>query len=57
MNSWKLNGRIGHLARQAIINKLNIKHTEIYKEVLNINNYGIIECKNGKQYILELKEI
>ena len=43
MNSWKLNGVAGHLTRQAIIKKLNIHSTEIYKTVKYIDNNGIIE--------------
>lgn len=57
MNSWKLNGIAGHLTRRAIIEKLSITFTEIYKTVKSIDNNGIIETKDGKKYKLELKEI
>ena len=57
MNSWKLNGIVGHLARCAIIKKLNITFTQIYKTVKSINNENIIETFDGKKYKLELKEI
>jgi len=57
MNSWKLNGIAGHLTRWAIIKKLNIPSTQIYKTVKSINNENIIETFDGKKYKLELKEI
>jgi|LakMenEpi03Aug12_release.lakeMendotaPanAssembly.Ray.scaffolds.fasta_scaffold191330_5 hypothetical protein len=57
MNSWKLNGIAGHLTRKAIISKLNITFTQIYKTVKSIDNNGIIETYDGKKYVLELKEI
>jgi hypothetical protein len=60
MNSWKLNGRAGHLTRQAIINSLNITDSELYKTVksiYSINNINIIETQDGKKYTLILKEI
>ena len=57
MNSWKLNGIAGHLTRCAIIKKLNIASTQIYKTVKAINNENIIETFDGKKYKLELKEI
>jgi predicted transcriptional regulator len=57
MNSWKLNSLAGHLTRQAIIKKLNINNTEIYKTVKSIDNNGIIETHDGKKYVLVLKEL
>jgi predicted transcriptional regulator len=57
MNSWKLNGMAGHLARQAIYRGLDIHHTEIYKVVKSVNNDGVIETHEGKKYKLTLKEI
>jgi DNA-binding IclR family transcriptional regulator len=57
MNSWKLNGIAGHLTRQAIIKKLNINNTEIYKTVKSIDYNGIIETKEGKKYVLVLKKL
>lgn len=58
MNSWKLNRRIGHLARVAIIKGLEISSDDIYRAVKNINpNNGIIEAKDGKTYKLTLQEI
>lgn len=57
MNSWKLNGMAGHLARTAINEGLDIHHTEIYKVVKSVDNHGIIETHEGKKYKLILKEI
>lgn len=57
MNSWKLNGIAGHLTRQAIIKKLNINFTQIYKTIKSIDNNGVIETHDGKKYKLELIEI
>ena len=57
MNSWKLNGIAGHLARQAINRGLNLHHTQIYKVVKSVNNEGIIETHDGKKYKLTLEII
>lgn len=57
MNSWKLNGMAGHFFRNAVCKGLGIRHTDIYKEVKNIDQHGVIETKDGKKYHLELKEI
>ena len=57
MNSWKLNGMAGHLARQAICRGLGIHHTEIYKIVKSVSNDGVIETHEGKKYKLTLEEI
>lgn len=57
MNSWKLNGQAGHLAKEAITKGLNISFMDLYKTVKNIDNKGIIETKDGKKYKLELKQI
>lgn len=57
MNSWKLNGIVGHITRSAIVKKLNIHHTEIYRKVKNIDINGVITTNDGKQYKLELTEI
>lgn len=57
MNSWKLNGIAGHLTRQAIIEKLNIPFTEIYKTVKSINSDNTLETHNGKKYKIVLQEI
>jgi sugar-specific transcriptional regulator TrmB len=57
MNSWKFNSIIGHLIRQAIVKKLNINHTEIYKIVKSIDDKGVIKTQDGKKYILKLKEL
>jgi predicted transcriptional regulator len=57
MNSWKLNGMAGHLARQAINRGLNINHTQIYKVVKSVNNEGVIETHDGKKYKLTLEII
>ena len=43
MNSWKLNGSVGHIARMAICEGLRIHHSRIYKEVRLMDAYkGII---------------
>ena len=57
MNSWKLNGIAGHLARTAINKGLAIHHTEIYKVVKSIDYDGIIETHDGKKYKLTLEAI
>ena len=58
MNSWKLNGSVGHIARMAICEGLRIHHSRIYKEVRLMDAYkGIIQTKDGKKYKLILKEI
>ena len=57
MNSWKLNGQAGHLARVAICRGLNIPHNEIYRQIKSINSTGVITDKEGKRYMLELREI
>jgi predicted transcriptional regulator len=57
MNSWKLNGMVGHLARTAINEGLNIEKTQIYKKVKSVDNHGIITTHEGKKYKLVLKEI
>lgn len=48
---------VGHLARTAINEGLNIHHTQIYKVVKSVNNDGVIETHEGKKYKLILKEI
>lgn len=57
MNSWKLNGIAGHVTRLAIIKKLNINKSEIYKKVKSMDINGIIITDDGKKYKLELIEI
>lgn len=57
MDSWKLNGQAGHHYRQAICKALKIPHTDIYKTVKDIDRNGIITTKDGKQFIMELKEL
>jgi sugar-specific transcriptional regulator TrmB len=57
MNSYKLNGIAGHLSRNAIVKKLNIPFTQIYKTIKSISTLGVIETVDGKKYILELKEL
>ena len=57
MNSYKLNGMAGHLARTAINEGLGIHHTEIYKVVKSIDNSGIIETHEGKKYKLVLEVV
>ena len=48
MNAYKLNGTVGHLARNAIVEGLNIEFSKIYSEVIKINPYtGIILTKQG----------
>ena len=57
MNSYKLNGIVGHTLRSAICKFFSIPHTEIYKKVKDISNDGIITTDGGKQYKVILKEI
>jgi len=57
MNAYRFNGKIGHHARQAIVDSLHISHHEIYKEVIDILHDGTICTKNGKVYKLTLTEI
>ncbi len=57
MNSYKLNGTVGHTLRSAICKFFNIPHTEIYKKVKDINNAGIITTDDDRQYKVILKEI
>ena len=57
MNSYKLNGTVGHLARMAINEGLDIVNSEIYKVVKSIDNNGIITTKDDKKYKLKLVEI
>jgi len=56
MNSWKLNSIAAHIFRISVCKSLGIEHTEIYKEIKEIKPGGIIITKDGKEYILELKE-
>jgi hypothetical protein len=56
MNAYKLNGIVGHICRDAICKELKINHTDIYKEVRNIDSNGTITTKDGKKYELVLKE-
>lgn len=57
MNSYKLNGMVGHTLRIAICKFFSIPHTEIYKKVKDISNDGIITTDDGRQYKVTLKEI
>lgn len=57
MNSWKLNGMAGHLSRNAIINGLKIKFTELYRVIKNIDSNNIIHLHDGRSFKLELKEL
>ena len=57
MNSYKLNGKAGHLFRSAICKHLEIKNTEIYKTVKDIDRNGVIELKDGRKFKIILKEI
>ena len=56
MNAYKLNGSLGHLARTAIVEGLNIHYIDIYHEVKDIQKEVII-TKDGKKYKLKLEEI
>ena len=57
MNSWKLNSTAGHHFRMAICKNLKISHTEIYKKIKNVDSKGTITTKDGKKFIIELKQI
>ena len=56
MNAYKLNGSLGHLARTAIVEGLNIHHVDIYYNVEDIQK-EVITTKDGKKYKLKLEEI
>jgi len=57
MNSYRLNGIAGHQFRRAVCKKLEISHTQIYKEVKSISNEGVITVKDGRKFTLSLVEI
>jgi len=57
MNSWKLNGKIGHLAREAICNKLEIPQSIIYRAVKTVDNQGNIITFDDEKYKLTLTKI
>ena len=55
MNAYKLNSTIAHVARKAISDYLGICHTEIYKEIKDIDiRTGTITDRNGNVYFLTL---
>jgi len=57
MNSYKLNGMVGHVCRSAICKELKISHTEIYKTVKNIGSDGTIHTKDGRVFKLKLEQV
>lgn len=57
MNSYKLNGIVGHTCRAAICESLEINHTDIYKVVKSISPNGIIETVDGTKFKLKLEKI
>jgi|SaaInlV_120m_DNA_3_1039746.scaffolds.fasta_scaffold12269_3 hypothetical protein len=57
MNSYKLNGNAGHHYRSMICKHLNIKHTEIYKTVKDIEKDGTIILHDRRKFKPILKEI
>jgi hypothetical protein len=58
MNAYKLNGIAGSMFRKAVCEKLKIPHSEIYKEIKNIDfKTGIIETKVGDKYEFKLEKI
>ncbi len=57
MNAWILNGIAGHHFRKAVTDGLKIHHTQIYKEVLHIDDEGRVFTKSGKVYKVVLTEI
>jgi len=57
MNSYKLNGMVGHTLRITICKFFSIPHTEIYKKVKDISNDDIITTDDDRQYKVILKEI
>ncbi len=57
MNAYRFNGIIGHYARKAIIDGLDIPLCMIYKKVMNIIEDGIIITDDGKKYKLTLTKI
>jgi hypothetical protein len=57
MNSWKLNGVAGHLARRAIVKGLNITFCQLYKTVKTVTNENVIITQDGSKYCLTLTKI
>ena len=56
MDAYKLNASLGHLARTAIVEGLNIHYIDIYHVVKDIQKEVII-TREGKKYKLKLEEI
>jgi len=57
MNSWKMNSNAGHILRDAIAISLEVHHSQVYKEVVDIDLKGIVSTNNGKTYKIRLVEI
>lgn len=57
MNSWKLNAQAGHHYRVALCKEFNIKHTELYRTVKDIDNKGVITTRDGRKFKVILKEL
>ena len=57
MNSYKLNGIVGHTCRAAICESLKIRHVDIYKVVKNIDSNGVIETADGTKFKLKLEKL
>jgi len=57
MNSWKMNGQAGHHLRNAIAISLEVHHSQVYKEVVDIDLKGIVSTNNGKTYKIRLVKI
>ena len=57
MNAWKLHGKAGYQFTLAVCRGLKIPVSDIYKALVDVEYDGTIIAKNGKKYILELKEI
>ncbi len=58
MNSYKLNGRLGQIARVAICEGLSIDLKEIYKRVKDVKyvNGNYVFLVDNKEYELKLIE-
>ncbi len=57
MNSWKMNSNAGYHLKNAIAISLEVHHSQVYKEVVDIDLKGNVSTRNGKTYKIRLIEI
>lgn len=58
MNAYKYYGRCGYLVSRAIVKKLDIPYSDIYKTLEDIEaKDGVVITKEGKRYELKLVEV